>query len=52
MNNKYQEYNPEDFDYDYPYTWEKRNKEYLELRDDRPVVINYITTENLNEDKE
>lgn len=39
MNNKYQEYSPADFDYDYPITWFKRNKEYLEKRDDRDVLI-------------
>ncbi len=39
MNNKYQEYNPEDFEYDYPYTWYKRNKKYLEKTDDRNVII-------------
>ena len=39
MNNKYQEYTPKDFKYDYPWTWFKRNKEYLEKRDDREVLI-------------
>ena len=39
MNNRYQEYDPKDFEYDYPYEWELRNKKYLEKRDDRPVKI-------------
>ena len=42
MNNKYKEYNPKNFEYDYPYTWEERNKKYLEKRDDRPVYIRTI----------
>lgn len=43
MNNRYQEYNPEDFEYDYPITWFKRNKKYLEKTDDRGVLIRDLT---------
>lgn len=42
MNNKYKEYNPKNFEYDYPYTWKERNKKYLEKRDDRPVRIRMV----------
>lgn len=30
------------FQYNYPYTWEKRNKQYLKKREDRPAVRDYI----------
>ena len=43
MNNKYKEYCPRRFRYDYPYTWEERNKKYLEKRDDRPVKVRTIS---------
>lgn len=54
MNNKYQEYNPKDFEYDYPYTWKQRNKKYLEKRDNRPIKIREIDNSffNDNEDTE
>ena len=42
MNNRYQEYDPKEFEYDYPYSWEKRNKKYLEKTDDRDVIITPI----------
>lgn len=35
MNNKYKEYTGAIFKYSYPYTWEKRNKNYLEVEIDR-----------------
>ena len=50
MNNKYQEYCPREFEYDYPYTWEERNKKYLEKRDDRPVKIRMIDNSFLEYD--
>lgn len=55
MNNKYQEYSPEDFNLDYPYTWFKRNREYLEKRDDRDVLIrdlSQIIHEQTDEDNQ
>ncbi len=51
MNNKYQEYNPKEFKYDYPWTWFKRNKEYLEKRDDRDVIIRDLS-QIIHEDNE
>ena len=53
MNNKYEEYSPEDFTLYYPYEWELRNKKYLEKRDDRETIIvpigQYINDNGENE---
>lgn len=38
MEDRYKEdYSKEEFDFEYPITWEKRNKDYLELREDRNI---------------
>lgn len=38
MNDKYKTYDNEEFEYYYPYSWEKRNIKYLETRDDRRIT--------------
>ena len=37
MDDKYNTYDNVEFTYDYPYTWKKKNKKYLEDRDERRV---------------
>ena len=40
--NKYESYNNDTFSYDYPFEWEKRNKDYLKTVETRPNLKQYI----------
>ena len=35
MDDRYKDFSEDTFDYDYPLSWKLRNKDYLELREDR-----------------
>ena len=35
MDDRYKDFSEDSFDYDYPFRWVWRNKEYLKLREDR-----------------
>ena len=41
MSNK-NNYEGEIFSYSYPYTWDKRNRIYLKLYEDRPIIRDFI----------
>ena len=43
MNDKYNMYNGQLFEYDYPYTWFKRNKNYLNKVHNRQNIKEFIT---------
>ena len=42
MTNKYESYKNINFSYNYPYSWEKRNQNYLKLVDSRRTLKEYI----------
>ena len=42
MSNKYSSYENKIFPYSYPYSWDRRNKVYLRLFEDRPIYKDYM----------
>lgn len=39
MKDRYRNFSEKEFEYEYPFSWKKRNKDYLKLRQDRRKVI-------------
>lgn len=38
MKDRYKDFSEESFEYKYPFSWKKRNKYYLKLRENRELI--------------